>query len=266
MAQTFRGSRAAGSREHAGFNPSELTGAEKAAQRPGGLAWPQLRIGRKANISDAGNTEVWNDYINQLARRNSHRGTINPLGSVACNMVLDTEMRSMIASKYPSVMHDMRQAKQVYREVAKDISTLIGRERRSHDIFIRDVVYRERPDLMGMTTEAGRPDPQANLWSTGYFDLRPTVATAFGGYDGNKIALDLSANEELYEERRRIVKFLQADLHFDARAIARADWQPHVTLYRANAQLNTTNAMPHIPDDFPHDIALEEPRAHVYNV
>lgn len=264
MAQTYRGSRST-SREHAGFNPVELTGAEKAAQRPGGIAWPQLRIGRKADIKDEGNAEVWNDYINQLARRNSHRGTINPLGSVACNMVLDTEMRAMIGGKYPSVMHDIRQAKEVYRSVAKDIGTLIGRERQSYDNYIRDVVYRERPDLMGMTDVVDRPDPQGNLWANGYFDLRPTVATAFGGYDGNKIALDLSANQELYEERQRIVRFLQTDLRLDARAVARADWQPHLTLYRANAQLQTSNAMPNIPDEFPREIGLESPKPHLYN-
>jgi hypothetical protein len=265
MAQTYRGSRASTAREHAGFNPSELTGAEKAAQRPGGIAWPQLRIGRKADINDPGNAEVWDAYINLLARRNSHRGTINPLGSVACNMVLDTEMRTMIGSKYPGTAHDIRKAKEVYRAVAKDIGSLLGRERYAHDAFIKDVVYRERPDLMGMTSEADRPNPQGNLWADGYFDLRPTASTAFGGYDGNKIALDLSANEELYEERRRIIRFLQTDLRFDARTIARADWQPHVTLYQANAPLNTTNAMPNIPEDIPRDIALESPKAHLYN-
>lgn len=245
---------------------STETGAERAANQPGGLNWPELRIGRQAsldtNIGSRAYSETndsWNVYLNELARRNRKFGEVLTLGAVACHYITDKDMRNMILRQRPKYKEDLKSARKYYYEISDNLRGFLKAMGVEYDQL--DI----NTNQSGNYSEAASDSLYVPKSSTGLLHNDALMKLRDGnyaltGYDSNKIGIDLSKNTGLYDERREILSHLKSDLKFDISDV-RLDWEPHAVIFVAkphltNEQLSTIN--------FPHEKDVQLPRSMIF--
>ena len=222
---------------------NEFSGHQAALRQPGGYFWPEMRIGRDADYSDAYH---WDYFINALASKNRRRGHAVPLGEVAIHYVTDTEMRSMILAQYPEIRRNIREARKVYRGIARDTRQFLrNREAEQNNLYKSGYIAE------GMTAAIGRAATSTykaadDVWLPTHMKLGPQ-GSRYSGYDGNKIGLNLSANRELFTEHAEILHFLDKEIGLDTSPI-RKDWEPHATIFHLHPHLPVNGVVMKWPD------------------
>lgn len=249
---------------------SRLSGIERAAAQPGGLDWPELRVGRQASlgtsVSRKGSTvtnDNWNLYLNELARKNRKYGEVLTLGAIACHYVSDKEIRGMILRQRPKLKEDLKGARNYYYDVRDSIGSFIKNMGVSFNQIDIDLNFGEAYDLKGRVN-FNNPKTAYDLpYTKAVMKLRET-GEAFTGYDGKKVGIDLSQNRGLYEERKEILGHLASGLKLNTSEV-RQDWEPHAVIMLLKPHLTidqiSTISFPHSKDaPTPETILLDPPK------
>ncbi|HET8709581.1 MAG TPA: hypothetical protein VFL85_04880 [Candidatus Saccharimonadales bacterium] len=232
----------------------------RAAVRPGGYLWPELRVGRQATIEGA---EDWNHYINLLGRKNRRRGDAVTIGQMACNYVTDTEMRHMIMAKYEHLAGDRSEASRIYRGIRQRVAGLIADRRMEIGSFRLDPGdLDEHFELLGKTQpHHAREFGRCALYQACELKIRDISTGGVLGYDGNKFGLDLSDNDFLWQEHHDILAYLRQDEKLDTNQFARSDWSPHATIFKLSPNLAASQFAMSWPTGMPLSIDFDAPKA-----
>lgn len=230
---------------------------ERAANRPGGNLWPQLRVGRTALYEMEPD---WDIFQSKLERMNSRNGHAYTVGRFACHYLTDTEMRTMILDKYDKAVDSRKGAVEIYRGVKRSVQQFIDGEAAMSTAYYKEVVL-SGDTLHGTQKNSPRRPSQSQTWVRAQLELRPALSGAIEIYDGNKWGLDLSLNDALYEERQLILTHLRQEEGLATRH-ARQDWQPHASIFEVYPHLRPQDVTMKIPEDMrPGVIDFDAPRA-----
>ena len=212
---------------------------EKAENR---ARWPELRIVRETNIEWPG-YEDWDRYVNVFGRHNRGIGQVASVGSMALNHATAQEMGKMLEKKYPKPYEQRRSTIQLHRRFAENFNQYVQRQERNgiEAMHVATELARlrdEADDLPAIMARLERenvdtgydivletkPEISGIEWGIGIFAVREGLQK----FSRNALALDLTANEQLYAEREEITSYLR-DEGLDTRYIDRAR-EPHLTV------------------------------------
>jgi hypothetical protein len=240
-----------------------VSGAETAEQRkyraetsPGGLLWPELRIGRRADYTSMSQSvDDWNFYLNHSAALNRRRGLARPLGTLEMHYVTDRELRDMVLAETYGIDRDRRAAIKRYDEIRRHLKDFLCQQ----DIVGNSQDWAElceRPDLMGKThgIDPSRIKRSPRASRSAELVTRSIEQSGIIGYDGNVFGLNLSQNRRLYEERNEVLRFLRREEGLETSRYVRKDWEPHATIFEVNPHLRAADLNMVWPQDIPHTI------------
>lgn len=238
----------------------KISGQERAASQPGGLNWPELRVGRQADFTSP---NEWDLFLNHLGRKNRKYGDALTLGAVACHYVTDKEIRGMILKQRPKLKEDLKEARKFYYEVSDSIGGFIKNMGVSYNQIDLDLNYGEAYDMKGRVNFNNPKSAKDLPYTEATMKLRET-GEAFTGYDGSKIGIDLSQNRGLSEERKEILGHLASSLKFDTSEV-RQDWEAHAVIFLLKPHFTvdqiSTISFPHSKEaPTPNTILLDPPK------
>ncbi len=236
--------------------------------------WSELRVIRKADKVPSLDTEDWTEFLNDLGARNLGVGHARALGSVAMTFIPATEMGRILQEKYPDAYRgDPKRTSRLHRKISESINSFVDQTiRRGFDyrtnemettftVSSNDVLVDFSNDLedeasIPLRSPARSEKVLRNIvlpladapipFNAGSF---ATSQLKFYGNDG--MAVDLSQNELLSNERRMLLGYLKNDEGLDTGRLERDGWLPHATIFTyeqhiAAAELQRRVAVPGI--------------------
>lgn len=237
--------------------------AETAEQRryrgetsPGGILWPELRIGRRADYMSMSQTvDDWNFFLNHSAVLNRRRGLARPLGALEVHYVTDLEVRHMVLGETRGIERDRRAAIKRYDEIRRHLKDFLSQQ----DIVGSSQDWAElceRPELMGKTHGMDASKIKRSPRASRSIELVTRAIDHSGiiGYDGHVLGLNLSQNRRLYDERNDVLRFLRREEGLDTSRYVRKDWEPHATIFEVNRNLRPGDLNMVWPHDIPPSI------------
>lgn len=257
--------------------------------------WPELRIIRQPDLSPREGATDWDEFQNDVGRCNYGKGYARSLGSVALVYIKACEMGRMMDEKYAHANLSRDRTKDTYRKMAQAVREFVRErfgqayntqtsdlefERKrlqyalqdyscSNELVLRSGNGYSSTEYSKYKPARSQPSPPHVLDTIGdtvrmpqteYFGnavLEVKALTLFGkdGY-----GLDLSPNEQLYDERAELVRFLRLDAGLNTRGLNNI-WTPHATLF--NFEQHIQAAPLSYRTERPLLMAFEPPRPHV---
>ncbi len=261
--------------ETGGADPvSRLSFIEQAVPQERKGPWPELRVVREASIDD--DTDYgpeWDRYLNLVGKLNRGKGRARSLGSMGVTLVSAQEIGRMLSTKYPDVYETRRKTKQLGRRVGKLINAsfaLLDRERIDSEFaklqHASDNRLAEAENRAGGVYEplsVTDPMPHSEIDEILRTDLPSFAREGYftcgevGIFGSNRLAIDLSHNKELLEERNEAIAVLERQ-GLDKNLLDR-EWAPHIAPFETFANIGKVAL--EIPTEMPREILLERPRA-----
>nr|ALS92478.1 MetaGeneMark_Unknown Function [uncultured bacterium] len=263
-------------------------------QPEGTGAWPEIRLVRQADIRAEDNSEL-RDYLDELGQTAYGVGTAKSLGSLSIVYVNATDLGKMFERKSDQYNPTRRRALAARHALADDFNDFsrqeFGKDYRrqtvdhmtahqlldhavggfsfSNEVEVDQSVY-TRPPVKGFKSvaETNRPvsdyidaavDPAA-IPQTTYFGDATFDITGVRVFGKDGLGLDLSGNDQLYDEGSRVRDFLK-DARLDT-SILPQEFTPHVTIFLAEEH-QTGRTIP-LPPGLP-DVAVFMPPKAIVN-
>ncbi len=234
--------------------------------------FPEMRVARTVMRDQDGLTDDWHMFLDDVGERNYGIGRAHALGSAAVVMVPAKEMGRMLDERYDKY-RSRDTARDIHRRLADGI-TAFAREATirayddqtteqeiaynrlqsavrfstiSHEIEADDVaelVYQEGVGFIEkLAAELPQIAPQLPM-EAGSFAVKEVALFGKTGY-----GLDLSTNDQLYEERSALLNHLRTEERLDTSRLAADGWTPHATIFTfedhiSNAPLDYQAGMP----------------------
>lgn len=220
------------------------------------LARTQLRVVRFADYLSEDNMP-WHGYLAEIGHENHTKGKAYAIGSVAITLVQATEIDAMLQEKYPRDYQTAKTARRVQVKLAKGITSLIRQQgQRAYDDRTENVqlgaecvdtdssVIQLREDYELDDTGTWRDSGELTLAERTYLQRHQFGDSTFGAKRldifGRRWGVDLSAEEQLYEERQTILRDLRKH---EGLNISNVDshWKPHACLFEISDHLRVTS-------------------------
>lgn len=244
--------------------------AQELGQQSG--RWPEVRVVRHLLYDDP-SAEALRRFVDNIGARNYGLGEARALGSMAMTMVDAQAMGRMLNKKYSRAYETRKGTMQIVRGFAKDFNAYVTRDEQrrirtqneiadrrrllddSHCLVVMpeqsgDVGYcvmRSLAEQAGLCDDSTIPlhDPDdpwlddepdglpQRRWSPGDFAVRGQLKP----YGNDIVGLDLSIDEQLYEEFEATEKHLRCDLGLDTSLMLPRDpsqhrFVPHLSIFR----------------------------------
>jgi hypothetical protein len=222
--------------------------------------WPSLRVARMADVEPRYAAHEWGDVLNDIGRNNKWVGTAFALGSVSVTLVPAQVMGRMLERKYPRKYHTKADTVDLNNDVRKRIQSFIrSTQNNAFNLGTREVetAYTTRMSDFVTTTFSNE---MIDSYGTGeYYDETGSIATAADSSEvlhsvltasharipyaagafvvsglelyGHGYGLDLSENDQMYEERIGLINYLRSEEGLDTRQIAHDGWEAHATVF-----------------------------------
>ncbi len=228
-----------------------------------GGRWPEVKIQRFVRLG-TDSSDDWSTYLNYFGRENYGNGEARAIGSAACTFVGGRVLSGMLRDKYPRDHRDRKQVIKLHRKFANGYNDFVGNQtpsfRYGEQQVCVDVPF-SSIDEMDLLDQEEPFDKSSKKWKLANFAVR----SEFGAFDTVKLGLDLSLNQELYEERIRTLGYIHME-RLDVSTLRSIDWQPHVSIFRAFSPIGMfVINHPHEKDAvMPDEITLMPPKAYPY--
>jgi hypothetical protein len=228
-------------------------GAERLGNRLQPVA-PNARIGRLANLKDERETvRGWNDYLNELGRKNIGKGNARALGSVALTYVDSKELGRMVEQKQPALFEgriNYPSLLNYYRRIKGDYARFVQERSDALVVLQNKGVFEDLSDIDGARI--------GNKWFHGVFEVR--VGLQNFGKCNESVVFEESDEEILEEEMHDTWNFLRSE-GFDTKKI-NSGKRPHLSVFDAFNPIAYVSLMSPAK---PNTIGLDPPLIHVNN-
>ncbi len=226
--------------------------------------FPEIRIARTVMRDQDGLTDDWHMFLDDVGERNYGVGRAHALGSAALVMVPAKEMGRMLDERYEKY-RSRDTARDIHRKVADGITafareaTLRAYDDRTTDqeITFNQLRSAVRFDAISNELEADVVDELVYQEGFGFVDKRaaelpplPPVTAQLpmeaGSFAVKEVALfgktgyglDLSTNDQLYEERSVLLHHLKTEERLDTSRLVTDGWTPHATIFTFEEHIN----------------------------
>lgn len=242
------------------------------ARQHGGLLFPEMRIVRAASIDDIEYGPEWSRYLDVLGKENRGKGKAHSLGSMAVTLVSAQEVNRMVQSKHPELFdrNKRKKATQKFRSIARKVNAMVNtnaddivnaaydQAQAKADLRIAQL---EDPDALFLDLEAKASpadiktasENTGTKWQEANFTCQDTALDKFSR---NALAIDLSNNEELLQERQELRDFFRGEGMRSE--LMDVNWRPHVVPFETFADIGKVALTVPV---MPKELLLEQPRA-----
>lgn len=207
--------------------------------------WPMMRMARFMDIDDM-EVYAWDEFFNKLGQRNRSLGRARAAGSVALTYISGVDFNKMLLEKYDSFRQSSAKAVKLQRQLSAELREFMRSNAaiERHNSTGRLVMdhYLSVENSMGLDTREDNFYSAADQVAS--LDLTPVEEDRLGScvyakstlavnglslYGRNKLGLDLSTNDQLFNERDQVVSFLRAS-GFNTNHIS-SEWSPHAVVF-----------------------------------
>ncbi|HSH55692.1 MAG TPA: hypothetical protein VK983_02595 [Candidatus Limnocylindrales bacterium] len=224
--------------------------------------FPELRVVRTVQRDQKGLTDDWHMFLDDVGERNYGIGRAHALGSAAVVMVPAKEMGRMLQERYDRVYQSRERALEIQREVARNLIeytrevTIQGYDEQTTDqeraydrlqqslggvVFSNELgnyedIGGQDSSLIDADEVIADPLPAVGgqlMMEAGTFDVKEVALFGKDGY-----ALDLSGNDQLYDERSALIHHLRTEEGLDTSRLAKDGWAPHATFFKFEDHIN----------------------------
>ena len=234
-----------------------------------------LRVRRLVNVKatqelDPEYPHAWDEALNTMGRANPGLGQVIGLGSLGLTYIKSQEMIAMLSERYRRDFFDPRRKVGLFRRIGNEMVDFMRAEAHwqkqttqlesecalnNISLSVQDEGYASVEEMIaalsGMEDDSmSRPETNGQIF--GHYMAKVRGLTPVRGHD---FGLDLTLNEQLYDERSSLVGHLAATglpVH-----VIDAHWKPHLTVFQVLPHITpTTLKESYVPDR----IVLDSPK------
>ncbi|GAC1388263.1 MAG: hypothetical protein NVS1B7_8220 [Candidatus Saccharimonadales bacterium] len=245
-----------------------------------------LRVVRRINKDDPKYKDQWRDFLDDLGESSRPLGRCMTYGSLGITYVGATDMTHMVAEKYPKDFASFKRRPRVFEHLHDNLKEFIRAQSKvEFEKKIQHIAYQhETHNSFSFISEIepeSEYDDIAEEFSDGDLEsitlkikqLETPYGPATLAVKGlelykrrqdkphGRYGLDLSLNEQLYDERQGILSYLRGMERLDT-SIVTPDWEPHAVIFEPHDHL--TSVEPHHDETMPDRLSARPPQPEMY--
>jgi len=235
--------------------------------------WPEIRVVRKANWESRTLNAGWGMFLDEVGDKNYGLGKAHTLGSVTLVFIKAQDMGRMLQDKYARAYADPRKTKELHHKIATSIHEFMRQARNKpwdavspgwRDAAAKDIYHQahlsaglsDAPKALSIPTSNRQSllilpsEERRNLQRTQrLFELAAFTVKEVRLFGKDGYGLDLTPNDQLYDERDALVRHLRQNESLRVGNLANDGWQPHATMFTLEEHIRVTNLVHDAPPE-----------------
>ena len=203
-------------------------------------AWPMAWVGRPADSCEDTQVYEWDEFLNQLGRDHRQLGRARAMGSVAITYIDGVTVQRMLQDKFDKYNLSPSKAVTIQKTFADNLRGFMQHREFEAVHQSPQTIALQRQKLQRFNSDLDSENNQIlNRPSLTQAEEEKLQSTQFGTarlavnglslYGKNKLGLDLSQNEILYQERSAVLGYLRSE-GYNISRVSR-DWKPHAVVF-----------------------------------